>query len=70
MANDSYTVIKQAQTIGRLPDDTFGPVVRVTFRTANGTVRSIDVDANAYNVDNVREAIEAEVQKIEDVANL
>lgn len=66
----SYTVISQRQITGRLPDDTYGPMVRVTFQVTAGPVLSVDVDARAYNVDTVRTMIEERVQHAEDISAL
>lgn len=66
----TYEVTDQRQTIAELPDRTYGPVMRVTFRTVGGAVMSVDVPIGAYNVDNVRAAIEERVAHAEEIANL
>lgn len=67
---ETYTVVSQRETIGKLPDNTYGQVVRITFRTFGDTVLSVDVPATDYNVDNVKAAIEARVQHANDIAQL
>ncbi len=67
---DGYEVIDQQQTVGLLPDRTYGPVMRVTFRTSAGVVMMVDVPIGLYNVDNVRAAIEERVAHANEVSNL
>lgn len=67
---DTFTVVSQRETIGRLPDNSYGPVVRVTFRTFGDVVLSVDIPASEYTVDNVKAAIEARVQHANDISQL
>jgi hypothetical protein len=67
---EGWQVLNQEQVIAKLPDNTYGPVVRVTFRTDAGVVRNIDVPVAAYDADTVRATIDAEVVKINEIANL
>ena len=66
----TWTVLDQEQTIGRLPDRTFGPVIRVTFRTGAGIVRSLDVPAADYSVDTVRALIDTAAAETDAVSGL
>lgn len=65
-----WIVLRQEQVIGKLPDNSYGPVVRVTYRTANNVVRWIDVPVEDYTADNVSALIEAQVDEIDAVTNL
>lgn len=67
---DGWTVVKQEQTIAKLPDDTFGPVVRITFRTTAGIVRSIDVPVAEYNAATVAERIDNAAKETDAIQNL
>lgn len=67
---DGWSVINQEQVIGKLPDNTYGPVVRVTYRTTAGVVRSTDVPVKGYNAEAVAAQITAEVAEIEAVSGL
>lgn len=67
---DTYQVIDQQQTVGQLPDRTYGPVMRVSFRTVGGVVMMVDVPIGEYNVDNVRSAIEQRVAHSEEISQL
>lgn len=67
---DGYIVVKQEQTVGKLPDNTFGSVVRVTFRTTAGTVLAVDVPTDVYSVDTVKAAIEERVAHSEAIDTL
>lgn len=67
---ETYTVVSQRETIGRLPDNSYGQVVRVTFRTFADVVLSVDIPATEYNVDNVQAAIEARVQHANAISQL
>lgn len=67
---DGYEVIDQHQTVGQLPDRTYGPVMRVTFRTVGNVVMMVDVPIGDYNVGNVRAAIEQRVADSEEIAQL
>jgi hypothetical protein len=69
-ATHTWTVLDQEQTIGRLPDRTYGAVVRVTFRTAAGIVRSVELPAADYSVDAVRALIDAAATETDAVQNL
>lgn len=64
-----YEVLTQRQTIGRLPDDTFGPVMRVTVKTAGGVVLAVDVPAADYVPDKVRALIDEKVAHADEIAN-
>lgn len=55
---ETYVVVKQQETVGKLADGTWGTVVRVVFRTAGDVILSVDVPIELYSVDNVRAAIE------------
>lgn len=65
-----YEVVKQTETVGKLADDTFGPVVKVIFRIASGAVLSIQVPTTDYSLDAVRVAIEERVRHANEIANL
>lgn len=66
-----WTVIDQQERTGRLPNGSFGQVVRITYRTALGVVRSVDIDADTYrNVDAVKDIIDAEATRTDEIASL
>lgn len=67
---DTYQVIAQRQTIAQLEDGSYGPVMRVTFRTKLGVVTSVDVPANVYTADKARAMIEAQAAEVDAVQNL
>lgn len=67
---ERWTILNQEQVIAKLPDNTYGPVVRITYRTSMGLVRSTDVPVVAYTADNVAAVINNEVDEIEAVQNL
>lgn len=67
---DTYTVVTQKQVVGQLPDGSFGPLMRVTFRTRGGTVSSLDIAPADYTADKVHEAIAAASAEIDAVGNL
>lgn len=65
-----YVVVKQQETVGKLPDDTYGPVVKIIFRVASGAVLSVQVPTTDYSADAVRLAIEERVRHADEIANL
>ena len=65
-----WTVLDQEQTVGRLPDRSYGPVMRVTFKTAAGVVRSLDVPVADYSAARVTELVEAAAAETDAVQNL
>ncbi len=67
---EKFTVTGQRETVGLLPDGTYGQVVRVTFVTTAGDHMSVDVPSKAYSVDNVRELIEQRVADADAITNL
>lgn len=67
---ETYKVLSQRQTVARQADDTFGPVMRITFRTGAGVIASVDVPTADYNVDTVKAAIEERVIHADEIANL
>lgn len=67
---DTFTILDQEQTIGQLPDRTFGPVVKIKFRTAGGIVRQVDVPLPEYRADLVKARLEAESANTDEISNL
>lgn len=67
---DTYTVLSQEQRIGKLPDNTFGPVVAIKFRTAANIVREVDVPLSEYTPEQVAARLEAESANTDQISNL
>lgn len=70
MAEAPWLIIKQEQRTGKLPDGSFGDVVRVTYRTAGGTVRWADIPAELYSADNVRAVLDSDAAETDATATL
>ena len=66
---DAYTVTNQRQTT-RLNGGTFQDVMEVTFQTATGATGSVTLPLSQYTPANVKAAIEARVQVLDEVHNL
>lgn len=62
-------VLTQRQTIARLPDDSYGTVMRITFRTAANVVLSVDVPAADYNPETARAMIEERAAHADEIQN-
>lgn len=67
---DRWSVINQEQVIGKQPDNTYGPIMRVTYRTSTNVVRWVEIPINQYTADNVAAAIEAQVEQTDAISNL
>lgn len=67
---EAWSVVAQVPTVGKLPDGTFGDVVRVTFRTAAGNLGVVIVPATTYSAAAAREAIEAHAAELDAVTAL
>jgi hypothetical protein len=66
---ENFKVTSQRQRM-MLVGDTFVPSMEVAFTTVDGTPASINVPIASYSADAVKQAIEARVKDIEDVAAL
>lgn len=65
-----YELVSQRETVARLPDDSFGQVVRITFRVTGGPVLSVDVPMADYTADNARRLIMEKVGHAQEIQNL
>jgi hypothetical protein len=66
----TWTVLDQEQTVGQLPDRSYGPIVRITFKTEAGIVRSVNIPVADYSVDQARTVIDAAASETDAVQNL
>lgn len=66
----AWTVISQTETMGIGPTGSAGSGVKVTFRTADGTVGSVFVPDAQYTAENVKAAIAARVAAFDAVKGL
>lgn len=67
---EKYKVNGIAKRVRLTPTGEFIEVYEVSFTTASGVSTSIDVPVNQFSPEVVKERIEAEAGKIEDVFNL
>ncbi len=67
---DAWVVVKQEQRTIALPEGGFGSGIRVTFRTAGGSLRWIDVPEAEYSADHVRDLIDAAASETDAITNL
>lgn len=66
----AWTVLDQEQTIGLLSDRTYGPVMRIKFRTAGNVVRSVDVPVADYSRDAVVARLDEAAAETDAIQNL
>jgi len=65
-----YKVNSVAKRVRLLPSGDFIDVYEVTFTTKSGVSSSIDIPVMEFSPDTVKERVEVEAKKIEDVLNL
>jgi hypothetical protein len=67
---DNYRVTGQRQTVELAGDGRFRDVIEVAFEDQHGNNGTIRVPVAQYTPDNVRQMIEARVEKMHEVHNL
>lgn len=70
MDEPTFTVVKQSEVVGELPDGSFGRLVRIVFRTAAGVLGSVDVPSSTYSRDTAVAAITERAKHLDDVQAL
>jgi len=65
-----YKVNSVAKRVRLLPTGEFIEVYEVSFTTASGVPSSVDIPVVQFSPETVKERVEAEAKKIEDVLNL
>lgn len=65
-----YVVTQQAEVTDIGPTGAYVSGVRVTFRTASGSIGSVFIPGDQYTVDNVRKAVDERCATMESVAGL
>jgi hypothetical protein len=66
---DNWTVVNQRPT-QQLVNGVFQQVIEVTFTTAKGYTGSVYIPRSTYGPESAKAAIDAEVAKVDAVANL
>ena len=70
MAEHGWTVLGQETVFSKLPDNSIGQVVRITFQTALGVVGVVEVPSKTYSKDTAVAAIDARAQHLDEVQAL
>ncbi|MGE4446557.1 MAG: hypothetical protein AB7C92_07930 [Synergistaceae bacterium] len=65
-----YKVNSVAKRVRLMPTGEFIEVYEVSFTTSSGVSSSVDIPVVEFSTDAVKERVEAEAKKIEDVLNL
>lgn len=63
----SFTVLNQEPTIAKLPDNTYGDVIKVTFKTAGGAYGFVNVPASRYTADYALAQVQALADHLDQV---
>lgn len=66
----AWTVTGQQETVGQTAGGAFVEGVRVTFRTADGSVGSVFVPRSEYLADNVQKLIQAQAATMAEIAGM
>ena len=65
-----YKVNSVAKRVRLMPTGEFIEVYEVSFTTASGVSSSVDIPVVQFSTESVKERVEAEAKKIEDVLKL